>query len=119
MFGRPLRWGLKATLCNLRTFVYNCALLWPFGPLSKGNFRSPNDDNRRQSWTIVDEFLKPPFAKPPFRLSRNTPRHKTNTCRKKIRGELNWGPKKFGNGPNAVSGSTVSNTDLSEFIGAH
>ena len=29
-----------------------------------------NDDNRRQSWTIVDKYLKPPFAKPPFRLSQ-------------------------------------------------
>ena len=25
------QWGLKATLCNLHTIVYNCALLWPFG----------------------------------------------------------------------------------------
>ena len=25
-----LKWGLKATLGNLRTIVYNCALLWPF-----------------------------------------------------------------------------------------
>ena len=25
----------------------------------------------------------------------------------------------FGNGPNTVSGSTVSNTELSEFFGAH
>ena len=24
------KWGLKATLCNLRTIVYNCALSWPF-----------------------------------------------------------------------------------------
>ena len=34
-----LKWGLKATLLNVRTIVYNCALLWPFGPLSEGNFR--------------------------------------------------------------------------------
>ena len=26
-----LKWGLKATLSNLRAIVYNCALLWPFG----------------------------------------------------------------------------------------
>ena len=37
------KWGLsnggfKATLCNLHTIVHICALLWPFGPLSKGNF---------------------------------------------------------------------------------
>ena len=25
-----LKWGLKATLCNLCTIVYNCALLSPF-----------------------------------------------------------------------------------------
>ena len=25
-----LKWGLKATLCNLRTIVHNCALSWPF-----------------------------------------------------------------------------------------
>ena len=31
---------------------------------------SQNDDNRRQSWTIVDKHLKPPFERPPFRLSR-------------------------------------------------
>ena len=29
------------------------------------------------------------------------------------------GAPKFGNGPNTVSGSTVSNTELSEFFGAH
>ena len=34
-----------------------------------------------------------------------------------------WPPNDFrpnvGNGPNTVSGSTVSNTELSEFFGAH
>ena len=64
-----LKWGRKATLCNLHTIVYSYELLWPFWALSKGNFRSQNDDNRRQSWTIVDKYLKPPFAKPPFSLS--------------------------------------------------
>ena len=34
-----LKWGLKASLCNLRTIVHNCALLWPLGPLSNGKFR--------------------------------------------------------------------------------
>ena len=34
-----LKWGLKATLCNLRTIVYNCALLWPFWAPFTGNFR--------------------------------------------------------------------------------
>ena len=32
---------------------------------------------------------------------------------------LNSRPLKFGNGPNTVSESTVSNTELSEFFGAH
>ena len=65
-----LKRGHKDTLGNLRTIVYKCALLRPFGPLSKGNFLSQNGDNGRQSWTIVDKHVKPPFAKPPFRLSR-------------------------------------------------
>ena len=30
-----------------------------------------------------------------------------------------FGRKSFGNGPNTVSESTVSNTELSEFFGAH
>ena len=32
-----LKWGLKVTLGNLRTIVHIC--LWPFGPVSKRNFR--------------------------------------------------------------------------------
>ena len=65
-----LKWGLEATLCDLRTIVHNCALLWPFWAPFEGELSSHNDNNRRQSWTIVDKYLKPPFAKPPFRLSR-------------------------------------------------
>ena len=64
-----LEWGLKATLCNLRTTVYNCALLWTFWALLSRELSSQNDDNRRQSWTIVDKYLKRPLAKPPFGLS--------------------------------------------------
>ena len=30
LYGGSLKWGLKATLCNLRTIIYSCALLWPF-----------------------------------------------------------------------------------------
>ena len=67
-----LKWGRKGTLCNLRAIVYNCALLWPFGAPFQGKLSSQNDDNRRQSWTIVDKYLKPPFAKTPFRLSRRS-----------------------------------------------
>ena len=64
------KWGLKATLCNLGTIAHNCAHLWPFGPLSKGGTFAKTNDNCRRSWTIVDKYVKPPFAKPPFRLSR-------------------------------------------------
>ena len=49
-----------------RQFAHNCAHLWPFGPVSKRNFR-------RKMTTIVGnrgQLLKPPFAKPPFRLSQ-------------------------------------------------
>ena len=56
-----LKWGLKVTLGNLRTIVYNCAHLWPFGPVSKQNFR-------RKMTTIVGNRGQLP--KPPFRLSR-------------------------------------------------
>ena len=60
------KWGLRGTLCNLRTIVYNCALLWPFWAPFLGELSSQNEDNRRQSWTIMDKYIKPPFAKPPF-----------------------------------------------------
>ena len=38
-------------------------------------------------------------------------RAKSGTCKR--------GRQKVGNGPNTVSGSTVSNTELSEFFGDH
>ena len=67
-----LKWGLKATLCNLRTIVYNCTLLWPFGAHNcRGNFRRKMTTivgNRGQLWTSA---LSPHLlAKPPSRLSR-------------------------------------------------
>ena len=47
--------GLRPLSSNLRTIVYNCALLWLFlGPLSKGNFRRKMTTivgNRGQLWT--------------------------------------------------------------------
>ena len=49
-----LKWGLKATFCNLHTIVYNCALCGLFGPLFKGNFRHKTTTfvgNRGQLWT--------------------------------------------------------------------
>ena len=49
-----LKLRLKATLCNARRIVYNCAHLWPFGPLFTGNFRCKMPtivDNRGQLWT--------------------------------------------------------------------
>ena len=55
-----IKWGLKATLCNSRTIVHNCALLWPFWAPLQGEFSSQNDDNRRQSWTIVDKLSQAP-----------------------------------------------------------
>ena len=60
---------LSAICAQSSTIVHFCGL---FGSLSKGGLSSQNDENRRQSWTIVDECLKPPFGKPPFRLSRLT-----------------------------------------------
>ena len=68
------KWGLSngglrplsAICAQSSTIVHFCG---PFGPLSKGNFRH-NEDNRRQSWTMVDKYLKPPFAKPAFGHSR-------------------------------------------------
>ena len=66
-----LKWGLKATLCNLRTIVYNFVHIFALlDPFLRGELSSQNDDNCRQSWTIVDKCLKPPFAKPPFKLSQ-------------------------------------------------
>ena len=46
-----LKWGLKATLCNLCTIVCNCALSWPF---VKGKIRRKMTTilgNRGQLWT--------------------------------------------------------------------
>ena len=45
-----------------------CTFVAFLDPFLRGS--SQNDDNRGQSWTIVDKCLKPPFAKPPFGLSR-------------------------------------------------
>ena len=68
------KWGLSngglrplsAICAQSSTIVHFCGLL---GPFLRGELSSQNDDNCRQSWTIVDKYLKPPFAKPPFRLS--------------------------------------------------
>ena len=51
--------------------------------------------------------------------------HKARTCEQRIHVLLSAGKGEdmrrhlLGNGPNTVSGSTVSNTELSEFFGAH
>ena len=64
---------LSAICAQSSTIVHFCGL---FGfRVLRGTFVQ-NDDNRRQSWTIVDKYLKPPFAKPPFRLSRAKCRQK-------------------------------------------
>ena len=60
-------YGHSLQFAQSSTIVHFCGLL---GPFLRGELSSQNDDNRRQSWTIVDKYLKPPFAKPPFRLSR-------------------------------------------------
>ena len=61
-----LKWGLTATLCDLCTIVYNCTHVWPCGPLCEARELSlQNDDTCRQSWSIVDKYLKPSFAKDP------------------------------------------------------
>ena len=74
----------EAILCNLHTIVCSCALLWPFWAPLEGELSSQNEDKRRQSWTIVDKFLKPPFAMPPFRLGENserkTPKKDSDGC---------------------------------------
>ena len=58
---QALKWGLKATLCNSCTIVCNCALVWPFGPFCKGNFR-------RKARTLAGKYeqLRTSCPKPPF-----------------------------------------------------
>ena len=74
-----LKWGLKATLCNSRTIVYNCALLWPFwdpfGSLSKENLSCKMTTivgNRGQLWTstLSPHLLSPHLDFPEFRRSK-------------------------------------------------
>ena len=71
-----LKWGLKATLCNLRTIVHNCALLWAFRrPFLRGFFRHKMMTivgNRGQLWTSA---LSPHLQSPHFRLSRGLSVH--------------------------------------------
>ena len=62
-------------------FLHNrlqwCTFVALLGPFLRGTFVA-NDDNRRQSWTIVDKYLKPPFAKPTFRLPQDNCFRKKN-----------------------------------------
>ena len=59
--------GLNSAMyAQSSTIVHFCGL---FGPLSKRNFRLKMTTIVGQSRTIVDKYFKPPFAKPPFRLS--------------------------------------------------
>ena len=58
------KWGLKATLCNSRTIVYNCALLWPFWVPFWGEVSSQMATivgNCGQLWT---SSLSPPLLSP-------------------------------------------------------
>ena len=54
-WGLSKSWGLKATLCTLRTIVYNCVhFCGLFGSLSKWSFRHKMTTivgNRGQLWT--------------------------------------------------------------------
>ena len=56
-----LKWGLKATLCNVRTIIYNCAHLWPFGFLSIRSFEKGLVVDRR-GWR--EEILHMPQIQP-------------------------------------------------------
>ena len=68
------KWGFSNG--GLRPFSATCAqssivrFCGPFGPLSKGNFRHEMTTIVDNRGTIVDKYVKPPFPKPPFRLSR-------------------------------------------------
>ena len=65
-----LKGGLKATLCNLSTIVYNCALFLAFlGPFLRGNFRRKMMTivgNRGHLWTstLSPHLLRPHLAFP-------------------------------------------------------
>ena len=61
---------LSAICSQSSTIVHFCG---PFGPRAflRGTFVA-NEDKCRQPWTIVDNYLKPPFAKPPSRLSHES-----------------------------------------------
>ena len=53
-----LEWERKATLCDLRTInpLQLCIFVALLGPF-QGEFSLQNDDDRGQSWTIVDKYL--------------------------------------------------------------
>ena len=66
-----LKWGLKATLGNLRTIVYNCALLWPFWAPFSGAIRRKMMTivgNRGQLWTSL---LSPHLLSPHLDFHHN------------------------------------------------
>ena len=73
-FSGKSKWGLSnGGLGQSLQFAHNRLQLCTFVALwasFQGELSSQNDNNRRQSWTIVDKYLKPPLAKPPFRLSQ-------------------------------------------------
>ena len=59
------------------------------------------------------------FEKAPRRQKHAVSRVRPRWCALKCGGGGLSPLPKLGNGPNTVSGSTVSNTELSEFFGAH
>ena len=68
-----LAFGLNGGLRSLSAICAQIAdaLLWPLGAQIQKELLLQNDDNCKQSWTIVDKCLKPPLPQPPFRLSRH------------------------------------------------
>ena len=82
-----LKWVLKATLCNVRTIVHNCALLWAFWAPFWRNFRRKMTTivaNRGKLWiSTLSPHLSAPIQ---TFLTWKLPSEKKNkfctTCRK-------------------------------------
>ena len=83
------KWGLSngglrplsAICAQVSTIVHFCGLL---GPFSKGNFRHKMTTIIGNRGPIVEKYLKPPFAEPPFRLSRSVGRGPCRGFRKEV-----------------------------------
>ena len=96
------KWGFKATLCNLRTIVYNCAQICGlFGFPSKGNLRHEMTTivgNRGQLWTsTLSPYLQSPHLDFSALLVLSWPRS---------RADMNQDPEEWGRGPPAPAKCT-------------